>query len=274
MVLTARAYADAVNSAASESWTDVEVSSYGSFAVEGTDITIKAEDIKNVAVNLNVLGHEFKSTKTAFKEDFALPYSSERTYAEGEYTIYENTFYICTSEITEPQEWDGSHWTATSVGEELSALKKFVGESKKKIADALAGKGMSASEDDTWEDLAKKVEDIPALSSDITILTLTNSQGGDYDHDYTNWHSSTMSFSWRNTTGSDKWVAFNSGTGQISSDDDNPHLGGGKTGGYEATTGAEKGIVKIAAGATFVYYQTWYYKGIYPRLSGQVPIVY
>ncbi|MCM1090541.1 MAG: hypothetical protein NC092_00920 [Butyrivibrio sp.] len=47
-------------------------------------------------------------------------YESERTYVEGNYSIYKNGLYKCTSSTT--GEWDADCWQATTVSGELEAL--------------------------------------------------------------------------------------------------------------------------------------------------------
>lgn len=50
-------------------------------------------------------------------------YDSTKTYAKGDYCIYNNTLYKCKTAISTPEEWNASHWDATIVTDELSQLK-------------------------------------------------------------------------------------------------------------------------------------------------------
>ena len=50
-------------------------------------------------------------------------YDSTKTYAKGDYCIYNNTLYKCKTAISTPEEWNASHWDATIVTDELSELK-------------------------------------------------------------------------------------------------------------------------------------------------------
>lgn len=46
-------------------------------------------------------------------------YSSLQTYAVGDYCIYENTLYKCTTAITTAENWNSAHWTAVTVTDEI-----------------------------------------------------------------------------------------------------------------------------------------------------------
>lgn len=47
-------------------------------------------------------------------------YDDTATYAVGDLCIYNNTLYKCTTAITTAEAWDASHWTATSIADEIS----------------------------------------------------------------------------------------------------------------------------------------------------------
>lgn len=55
-------------------------------------------------------------------------YSSSRTYAVGDYCIYGNTLYKCTTAITTAENWNSAHWTAVSVADEINARVKKAGD--------------------------------------------------------------------------------------------------------------------------------------------------
>lgn len=46
-------------------------------------------------------------------------YNSSSTYSKGDLIIYNNTLYKCNTDITTAEEWDASHWTATSLSNEI-----------------------------------------------------------------------------------------------------------------------------------------------------------
>lgn len=52
-------------------------------------------------------------------------YSSLQTYAVGDYCIYENTLYKCTTAITTAEAWNSAHWTATTIATELASRLEF-----------------------------------------------------------------------------------------------------------------------------------------------------
>ena len=50
-------------------------------------------------------------------------YSISSTYAVGDYCIYENTLYKCTTAITTAEAWNSAHWTAVNISDELESIK-------------------------------------------------------------------------------------------------------------------------------------------------------
>ena len=55
-------------------------------------------------------------------------YNSTSTYDKGEYCLYDGKLYVCSTAITTAEAWNSSHWTAVTVGEELSDLKQDIGD--------------------------------------------------------------------------------------------------------------------------------------------------
>ena len=55
-------------------------------------------------------------------------YSSSSTYEQGEFVVYDNTLYRCTTNITTPEAWNASHWETAKIGD----LADDVNESVKK----------------------------------------------------------------------------------------------------------------------------------------------
>lgn len=49
-------------------------------------------------------------------------YDDTSTYAVGDLCIYNNALYKCTTAITTAEAWNASHWTATSIADEISEL--------------------------------------------------------------------------------------------------------------------------------------------------------
>lgn len=46
-------------------------------------------------------------------------YNSSSTYSKGDLIIYNNILYKCNTDITTAEEWNASHWTATSLSNEI-----------------------------------------------------------------------------------------------------------------------------------------------------------
>ena len=53
-------------------------------------------------------------------EIIAAEYSASSTYAVGEYVMYNNALYRCTTAITTAEAWTAAHWTAAKIGEDLT----------------------------------------------------------------------------------------------------------------------------------------------------------
>lgn len=51
-------------------------------------------------------------------------YSSAKTYNIGDLVTYQDALYKCTSDISVPESFDASHWSMTTVAEELSPILK------------------------------------------------------------------------------------------------------------------------------------------------------
>lgn len=48
-------------------------------------------------------------------------YDDTATYAVGDLCIYNNALYKCTTAITTAEAWNASHWTATSIADEIAS---------------------------------------------------------------------------------------------------------------------------------------------------------
>ena len=60
--------------------------------------------------------------------NLAPAYSTSATYAVGDYVIYNNQLYRCTTAITTAEEWTAAHWTAAALGDDVSDLKSAFSE--------------------------------------------------------------------------------------------------------------------------------------------------
>ena len=65
----------------------------------------------------------------------ATAYSSSSTYAIGQYCLYNNYLYRCTTTISTAEAWNASHWTQVTVGDALYTK-----------VDKVSGKGLSAND--------------------------------------------------------------------------------------------------------------------------------
>lgn len=58
-------------------------------------------------------------------------YSSSSTYAVGDYCIYENTLYKCTTAIATAENWNSAHWTAVTVTDEIKENNEYSTEERR-----------------------------------------------------------------------------------------------------------------------------------------------
>lgn len=67
--------------------------------------------------------------------NIASSYSSSATYAIGQYCLYNNDIYKCTTTIVSPEAWNAAHWVQVTVGDQLYTK-----------VDKVSGKGLSAND--------------------------------------------------------------------------------------------------------------------------------
>lgn len=86
---------------------------------------IEAESVNDNDVIMIVQdGVNKKAKAKKIKKDFIEvagidEYDNTSTYAEGDYCIYNNKMYKCTTEILTAEGWTAAHWTETSIVEEI-----------------------------------------------------------------------------------------------------------------------------------------------------------
>lgn len=61
-------------------------------------------------------------------DDLAAEYSASATYAIGDYCVKDGQLYRCTTAITTAEAWTSGHWTAVSLGADVSDLKSALDE--------------------------------------------------------------------------------------------------------------------------------------------------
>ena len=132
--------------------------------------TIQSGDF--VAIDSATNGtHKFDATKlgSGMASNLAPAYSSAATYALGEYVMYNNLLYKCTTAITTPENWTASHWTQTSAG--VGLYDKV---------DKVSGKGLS--QNDFTNALKTKLDGI-AAGAEVNVQSdwsQTNTGADDY----------------------------------------------------------------------------------------------
>ena len=132
--------------------------------------TIQSGDF--VAIDSATNGtHKFDATKlgSGMASNLAPAYSSAATYALGEYVMYNNLLYKCTTAITTPENWTASHWTQTSAG--VGLYDKV---------DKVSGKGLS--QNDFTNTLKTKLDGI-AAGAEVNVQSdwnQTNTSADDY----------------------------------------------------------------------------------------------
>ena len=110
-------------------------------------------------------------------------YSSSSTYSVGDYCIYENTLYKCTTAISTAEEWNSAHWSAVTVADEINARVK-------KSGDTMTGNLKMESNSVEWKetnygDKFRIIPDFNGAGSSNRLLV--QSTVGDAGTDPTNW---------------------------------------------------------------------------------------
>lgn len=85
-----------------------------------TDKPLSAKQGKVLNENISSLNNT-KLNKTVVTD----AYSSSSTYSVGDYCIYGNTLYKCTTAITTAEAWNSAHWTAKTIATELNSRLEF-----------------------------------------------------------------------------------------------------------------------------------------------------
>ena len=126
------------NTAADVDYT-IKADTYGAFVVGGLMRFIKANKsihpINDADTQLGLASYRWKDIylsgklkdgtyeiavrEIAKKSLIGDEYSNNSTYAVGDLVIYNNTLYKCNTAITQAEEWDSTHWTATKLTSEL-----------------------------------------------------------------------------------------------------------------------------------------------------------
>lgn len=71
------------------------------------------------------LAERLKSMSSGVSLDvLASGYSSAKTYSVGDLVTYQDALYECSTAISSPESFDPTHWSKTTVAEELSLILK------------------------------------------------------------------------------------------------------------------------------------------------------
>ena len=99
-----------------------------------------------------------KVTGDALKAGIAPAYDASSTYAVGEYVMYNNALYRCTTAITTAEAWTAAHWTAAKIGEDLTDCSRQISDNLNILEDkeavgvsATASGGYLSGGDGTWK---------------------------------------------------------------------------------------------------------------------------
>lgn len=109
-----------------------------SIRITELDAINSLQDGDYVAVDNESTGtHKFKALDISANVagNIANTYSSSASYAIGQYCLYNNNLYRCTTTISTPEAWNGAHWVQVTVGEGLYDK-----------VDKVSGKALSAND--------------------------------------------------------------------------------------------------------------------------------
>ena len=101
---------------------------------EATRILAEAREARDAAIEAAEQA-EAAASQSAAQASIAEVYDATKTYAIGDYRLYDGQLYECTTEISTPEAWTAAHWTATTAGTELNDIKGDVSDLKEDIND-------------------------------------------------------------------------------------------------------------------------------------------
>lgn len=98
-------------------------------AVAGGYVGTKEEfeaDMGNSGTNATTAANAAAEALAA-AANLAPEYDATKTYAVGDYVLYEGGLYICDTEITTAEAWTPAHWTAVKLAPEVKRVKGVIG---------------------------------------------------------------------------------------------------------------------------------------------------
>ena len=168
------------------------------YALDAKQGVVIKTNLDNLSLAINGLSDDVSalaaSIDTLLSQNVAAIYDASKTYAAGDYVVYNNKLYECKTDVTVPEEFDSSKWTETYI---MTSIDARVDAVLDQILDTkLSGiKGMIANEyrnDITYDvgaivsyngNLYKCIEDVTLAeefdSSKWEETTMSDNLGGD-----------------------------------------------------------------------------------------------
>jgi len=152
IIAAARGYAET-----SEAWAVGQIN--------GEDVPSTADQYQN---NASYYADQAASaaSSAAAQASLAPAYDNTATYEVGDYCLYSGQLYECTTAITTAEAWDSTHWTAVTVGGELSTVKDGLTDMDDRVTALEQGGSGSGLTDDIKQALLQIAEKIAYIDED------------------------------------------------------------------------------------------------------------
>lgn len=92
-------------------------------------LVVNTSDLDDIRNGVTVPTYEEFET---LRDDVSAEYDNTKTYAVGDYVIYNTQLYKCKTAITSAETWTAAHWDAVEVGEELQRIE---GKNEEEVAE-------------------------------------------------------------------------------------------------------------------------------------------
>ena len=80
-----------------------------------------------------ILYNDLRKRAASADGNLADEYSASKTYAVGDFVVYLDKLYTCKTAITTPEAWTAAHWEETSMGDDVTELKKEMPEKADRV---------------------------------------------------------------------------------------------------------------------------------------------